>query len=77
MTKQGCLSSPEQVLVNIRYSGGLVVLLVAGVKHGRVAVHEGHLGMLGKIVLVHRNGIEIGSNGQTSHIVCLVWVVWY
>ena len=39
MAKQSFLSSSEQVLVGIRYSIGEVGQLVAGVVHGRVAVH--------------------------------------
>ena len=59
MAKQSCLSSSEQVLVGIRYSIGEVGQLFAGVVHGRVAVHEGHLGGLRKMVWVHRKTWEV------------------
>ena len=52
MAKQGCLGSPEKVLVGIRYSIGQIGQLIVGVVHGRVgvAVHEGHLSSgLGKV----------------------------
>ena len=71
------MSSPEQVLVGIRYSVGVVVLLVAGVEHVRVAVHERHLGRLERIVLIHKERMEVRSSGQTSQIMCLVGDVRY
>ena len=59
MAKQSCLSSSEQVLVGIRYSIGEVGQLFAGVVHVRVAVHEGHLGGLRKMVWVYRKMWEV------------------
>ena len=79
MANQGCWSSPEQVLVGIRYSIGDVEQLIAGggvVVHGRegvavhgrvgVAVHQGHLGGLRKMVWVHRKTVSSSHTGQVG-----------